>query len=54
MSCLIVKIESAKGKEPCIHGNLCREYWERYKVIYSTFCPVCNYYEPKEKQREGK
>ena len=35
------------NKGPCIHGNLCREYWNKFHVIYSTRCPECDRYEPK-------
>lgn len=38
-------------KGPCIHGNLCREYWNKHHVIFSRMCPNgCKYY--KEKPNE--
>lgn len=41
------------NKCPCIHGNLCKEYWNKFHVIYSTHCPDCDRYEPKlQKVRE--
>lgn len=44
------------GKAPCIHGDLCRAYMEKFgwvggmlnrqKCIYSVTCPDCRFYEP--------
>lgn len=32
---------------PCIHGNLCRAYLNKYRRIYSNKCPHnCEFYEP--------
>lgn len=37
-----------KSNSPCIHGNLCREYWTKHHVIYCVTCPTnCKYYVPK-------
>lgn len=45
----IYKLEDDKKSEPCIHGNLCKELYDRNHVIYSTNCPnKCKYYEPKK------
>lgn len=44
------------GKAPCIHGDLCRAYMEKFGLvggmfnrqmcIYSVTCPDCQFYEP--------
>lgn len=40
------------GRVACIHGDLCRDVFSRYRVIKSRNCPYdCQYYEPKEKVR---
>ena len=44
---LVTNGRPVTNKGPCIHGNLCREYWEKFHVIYSTQCPKCDRYEPK-------
>lgn len=32
---------------PCIHGDLCRGYLNKYRKIYSNRCPHgCEFYEP--------
>ena len=46
------KIELAKKKPPCVHGNLCKAYWDKFKIIYSSFCPICEFYKPKIKDGE--
>lgn len=48
---------------PCVHGNVCRAYMERFGAVYVTDrygqgcwvtcilserCPYCPHYEPKE------
>lgn len=50
---LVTNGRPVTNKGPCIHGNLCREYWNKFHVIYSTHCPDCDRYEPKlQKVRE--
>ena len=36
------------SKPPCIHGNLCRGYLNKFNVIYNINCPNCSCYVPKE------
>lgn len=39
----------AKGKPPCIHGNLCRAYMREAHCILRQDCPGgCEFYQPKE------
>lgn len=36
-----------KNRQPCIHGNLCREIYKLTGCIYSVRCPYgCKFYEP--------
>lgn len=44
---LILNGTPMSNKGPCIHGNLCKEYWNKFHVIYSARCPKCDRYEPK-------
>ena len=39
-----------KGRQPCIHGNLCRAIYNLTGCIYSVRCPYeCEFYEPVKK-----
>ena len=43
----------AKGKPPCIHGNLCRAYMKEAHCILRQDCPGgCEFYQPKEVSNE--
>ena len=39
--------------EPCVHGEVCREYLRQGRGIICVTCPAyCPYYEPKEAEEE--
>ena len=41
------------GRYPCVHGDICRNYWNRFRTILSSNCPYsCEHYKPKEKTNE--
>lgn len=44
-----------KGRQPCIHGNLCRAIYKLTGCIYSRRCPYeCEFYEPVKKVKNGR
>ena len=44
-----------KGRQPCIHGNLCRAIYKLTGGIYSVRCPYeCEFYEPVKKVKNGR
>ena len=44
-----------KGRQPCIHGNLCRAIYNLTECIYSVRCPYeCEFYEPVKKVKNGR
>ena len=43
-----------KNRQPCIHGDLCREIYKLTGCIYSVRCPYgCKYYETVNIVKEG-
>ena len=43
-----------KDRQPCIHGNLCREIYKLTGCIYSVRCPYgCKFYEPVKIIKKG-
>lgn len=36
-----------ENNHPCVHGDLCRQYMRKKRVILCDTCPKCEYYEPK-------
>lgn len=37
----------------CVHGEVCRLYWNRYGIILSRKCPFeCPFFEEKKKERK--
>lgn len=37
----------------CIHGNVCKEYFEKYKVILSVKCPKdCPHFKEKKEDKK--